>query len=672
MITALTDLPATAATHFRLTFLDSVRHVVERLAENLGSIADVLDQFPFAADYIAEIERLEVSSAALREWTEAVPVHLPLRALRNEFALDDRAISLLFAIGLIEEDPRFGFLIESAQTGGQQRPALGLLTAWWRDDDGAASPREAIGRLQQLGLVQVLNPETARLQWIYHAPAAIWDALRGEGPVAAIPGVAFRPPHDLPAIADLVLPPATRHTVGAIPDALRSGDARAVIVRGPHQNGRRTIARAIARSIGRGVLEVHGPLRADDERLALIGALAVLRHAMPIVCVEPGIGETCELPPLGAYDGPLAVVLGKQGSVTGAALDRAIVVRAGVPGPDERRTLWRRSLPAEDADAVALFADQFRVTSGAIHRAASLARAQVAVEGRVRTTPEDVRTVSRALHAPIERLATFVPASGGWESIAGASETLAELRGLESRCRHRERLHEHLGPALSSGLSCGVRALFSGPSGTGKTMAARLLAASLQKDLYRLDLASVVNKYIGETEKSLDQLFACAEALDVVLLIDEGDALLTGRTAVQSSNDRYANLETNYLLQRLEGDAFEGVLIVTTNAVNRIDAAFLRRMDVVVEFRMPGPHERWLIWQLHLPLDHRVDMEWLQDVAVRCDLSGGQIRNAVLHASLAALDEGRRVATWDVERAVHREYRKLGAVCPLPAVALGA
>src|SRR5204863_8161328 len=127
------------------------------------------------------------------------------------------------------------------------------------------------------------------------------------------------------------------------------------------------------------------------------------------------------------------------------------------------------------------------------------------------------------------------------------------------------------------------------------TLAARLLASVLQKDLYRLDLSSVANKYLGETEKSLNQIFAHAEELDVILLLDEGDALLTRRTNVQTSNDRYANLETNYLLQRLE--VFEGILIVTTNANDRIDSAFQRCMDVVVDFRLPDVAERWAIWQ---------------------------------------------------------------------------
>jgi SpoVK/Ycf46/Vps4 family AAA+-type ATPase len=165
----------------------------------------------------------------------------------------------------------------------------------------------------------------------------------------------------------------------------------------------------------------------------------------------------------------------------------------------------------------------------------------------------------------------------------------------------------------------------------------------------------VINKYIGETEKNLSQLFARAEELDVLLLLDEGDALLTRRTDVQTANDRYANLETNYLLQRLE--TYEGILIVTTNTGDRIDSAFQRRMDVVIDFRPPDATERWTIWQLHLPATHTIDPALLREVAGRCTLTGGQIRNAVLHASLLALDEGGVVT--------QREYRKAGAVCPL-------
>jgi len=224
-------------------------------------------------------------------------------------------------------------------------------------------------------------------------------------------------------------------------------------------------------------------------------------------------------------------------------------------------------------------------------------------------------------------------------------------------------LQDAVGNAVANQVNPGVRALFSGPSGTGKTLAARLLAATLQKDLYRLDLSTVVNKYIGETEKNLSRVFARAEELDVILLLDEGDSLLTRRTDVQNANDRYANLETNYLLQRLE--SFEGILIVTTNAGDRIDRAFQRRMDIVIRFPAPTAQERWNIWQLHLPPAHRVHENLLSEVSERCQLTGGQIRNAILHASLLAIDDGGVLRSAHLETAVHREYFKSGAVCPL-------
>jgi SpoVK/Ycf46/Vps4 family AAA+-type ATPase len=174
----------------------------------------------------------------------------------------------------------------------------------------------------------------------------------------------------------------------------------------------------------------------------------------------------------------------------------------------------------------------------------------------------------------------------------------------------------------------------------------------------------VINKYIGETEKNLERVLSAAEELDVILLIDEGDALLTNRTNVANANDRYANLETNYLLQRLE--SFEGIVLITTNASDRIDPAFQRRMDVVIEFRNPDTNERLEIWNLHLPEHHSVPKSWLETIAIRCALSGGQIRNAALHASLLALEQNSVLDQQQLEAAVRLEYRKAGQVCPLP------
>jgi SpoVK/Ycf46/Vps4 family AAA+-type ATPase len=189
------------------------------------------------------------------------------------------------------------------------------------------------------------------------------------------------------------------------------------------------------------------------------------------------------------------------------------------------------------------------------------------------------------------------------------------------------------------------------------------LAAELGLDLYRVDLAGVINKYIGETEKNLKQVLGRAEGLDLVLLLDEGDALLGSRTEVRSSNDRYANLQTNYLLQRLEH--YQGIVVVTTNLGDNIDSAFKRRMDVVVPFQPPGPAERLDILALHLPPDHAVSWHLLEQAAVRCALNGGQLRNAVLLAGLLALDEGVPIGDGQLRDALRSEYRKAGAAFPL-------
>jgi SpoVK/Ycf46/Vps4 family AAA+-type ATPase len=289
---------------------------------------------------------------------------------------------------------------------------------------------------------------------------------------------------------------------------------------------------------------------------------------------------------------------------------------------------------------------------------------QAHLAGREHVAPADVRDATRALNRQVlDTLTVRLETSGDWSQLAVGEPTWRELQGLESRCRQRERLRDVVGSGFGEQMNMGVRAMFVGPSGTGKSLAARLLAAALGRDLYRLDLSAVVNKYIGETEKNLERAFARAEELDVLLLIDEGDALLTARTAVQSSNDRYANLETNFLLQRLE--SFEGIVIITTNASQHIDTAFQRRMDVVIPFPPPTALDRWRIWTVHLPESHTVEPLLLEEIARRCELRGGQIRNAVLHASLLALDADSVLNSVHLTAAVRREYRKLNAVCPL-------
>ena len=664
--------------HFKLYFYAAVLHVVGEIAAMLGSHETAFKQFPFLSGYYQQFARYAPENSNWREfadwwrdsllaWEETAGKFLPLRALREAAGLDHEAVTLLVAAGLTEEDARFGSLFEMVQgTPGQPRLTLGLLSAWWRDADGNNKGRTLIRQLQDAGLVQVVNTEAPRSQWALQTPAPIWDAMRGERHSAPVSWARYLAPSELSGRKQLVISDELWRMLVTIPPLLASGRAQALVMRGPRHNGRRTLIGALARELGCGVLEVSGLNKFADERWQLAGSLATLLRAWPVIVLELDAGETAEVPPFKGYVGPICLVLGKQGGITGPAVERALTVSLDMPDLDARRKLWQRGLRSTSDDLEPI-SERFRLTSGNIQRAAGLAQSYAALEGRNEVTLADAQQASSALNRQaLDTLAARVNTTGNWSHLAASAETLQELRDLESRCRNRERLCVLLNDNLKAQLNVGVRALFSGPSGSGKTLAARLLAASLKMDLYRLDLSSVVNKYIGETEKNLNQVFSRAEELDVILLIDEGDALLTQRTGVQTSNDRYANLETNYLLQRLE--AFEGVLIVTTNAGDRIDTAFQRRMDVVVSFRAPDAAERWLIWQLHLPPAYAIDHALMDEIASRCALNGGQIRNAVLHATLLALNDGGVINSRHLVAAVQREYRKSGGVCPLRSV----
>jgi len=660
------DQPATPSSHFKLALIASALRVREVLEPE-----QTASEFPFLESYAEEAATLcgAAPGPGLRtrlrqevaRWAAPHKSVLPLSALASGTNLSADALDLLLIIGLIEEDPRFGPLFEWAQPGspGQQRPTLGLLTAWLRDEEDCVGIRSALRRLCELGLIGVVNPDAPRLFWAYEVTPILWDVLRGETDLSGATWLSFRKAMEVPSLQQLILPPQIQAKVRAMPEMLAAGKLSAMIVRGPLHNGRKTLLRARARAAGYGVLEVEPGHKLDGAKPACLGTLCILLNAMPLFTVELAPGETAAIPSLGCYRGPQAVALSRQGAIDGKITERGITLELPLPHSADRRRLWSRALEIREED-LPEWTDRFRLTSGCIHRAAELARREALLEGTRELDHHHVRRGVRALQQPLENQTRRIEDGAAWDHIVAAPDVLVELHTLAERCRFRELLASALGPAASSH---GVKALFGGPSGTGKTLAARVLASELQLDLYRLDLSAIVNKYIGETEKNLNQVLSRAEELNIVLLLDEGDSLLTTRTAVQSSNDRYANLETNFLLQRIE--SYEGILFITTNALHRIDAAFQRRMDVLIDFRMPDAEERRQIWRLHLPPDHEVAENWIDDAARRCHLSGGQIRNAALHASLLALGRGSPVRTADAANAVFREYQKIGAVCPL-------
>jgi hypothetical protein len=649
-MTPLRSIPRTAAAHFRLQFYGAALRLRERAGES---------QFAFLADYCAEPDAGGLGEpaaweAALADWEAGAP--LPLTRLAAAGGLSRDAVNALFVIGLPDEDARFGAIFETFT--GHPRPTAGLLHAWW------PGTRAGLRRLAALGLAEASEPDVPRADSPLRVPPVVWDAIRGDAPDGASPSwLRHRTADELTPLADLILPPPIHAAVRRAPAVLAGGQADAIVVRGPAAGGRRTVVGAIARATGRGLLELSG-LSDRDPRWRAAGALATLLDAVPAVILDPAPGETAHVPSVDGGRGPLGIVLGRRGGVAGPGVERAVTLALDVPAAAERERHWAAAL-GPHADAPGL-ATRYRMTGGNIRRAATLARAEAALAGRPEPGADDVAMGARTLHGRLlDTLATRVATDDDWDRVAVRPETMRELRLLEARCRHRERVGATVGPSAAADATAGVRALLTGASGTGKTLAARTLAGVLGIDLYRIDLATVVNKYLGETEKNLDRLFSHAEEADAALLLDEGDALMTRRTDVQTSNDRYANLETNFLLQRLE--SFEGILLVTSNAGDRIDDAFRRRMDVVVDFGLPDELERWAIWNLHLPPEHAVADELLGELATRCALTGGQMRNAVLHASLLALEGPGVILTEHLEAAVRREYAKTGQVCPLVA-----
>lgn len=674
-MTDFDTLVHTPAQHFRLVLFG----VIARIAGHCtaGGARAALAAHPFLADYEAEmaphVGEAELPWLAWREkvaeWESRSDEHLPLRALRSA-GLSELELELLLAVGLIEEDPRFGNVFEPAATGRDRRPSFGGLLAWWRGgDDGidrAEAVRHSLLALLRHGLLQVLNPEAPRPEWLLAAPHALWDGLRGDAP--SLRWLKHRPRDALCALDAFVADAEVQARAAALP-ALLGADADAVLlVRGPLHNGRKTLIGAIARTLGRSLLVAEPPVFEDEANWRLFGLLAVMLNALPAVDCDLTPGETKKLAPLPFARMPLCIATGLQGAWATGDARAMLTVELPLPDPAQRLLHWQAVLPGRQEAALRPLAEAARLTSGNVRRVAHTAAGLAVLAQREQIDHQDVQQACRAMQsARLETLATRLPGRGGLHELAVDAPTREELEALASRCRHRERLAAGGGAAQAN---AGVRALLAGGSGTGKTLAARLLASTLGKDVYRVDLSATVNKYLGETEKNLHHAFCAAEELDAVLLLDEGDALMANRTDIGSSNDRYANLETNFLLQRIE--SFDGILLVTTNAAERIDKAFSRRMDVVIHFRPPDEWRRYDILKLQLGDDggnaEAIDDDWLQDMACRCTLTGGQLRNVVSHARLLALQQDGVLRTEHLHAALQREYRKTGGTCPLRPV----
>jgi hypothetical protein len=348
------------------------------------------------------------------------------------------------------------------------------------------------------------------------------------------------------------------------------------------------------------------------------------------------------------------------GSESARALEAGTLVRpivsVQVPSPerDDRRRAWEAEL-GPDAGAIAVrLADQFELDRRTIGR---IARSHPRLDQPEAAWSARLWDICRAATRPdLEGLAQRLESCAGWNDLVLPAAELRMLRLIADQVRHRETVHETWGFRRKESRGLGITALFVGESGTGKTLASEVLANELALDLYRIDLAAVVSKYIGETEKNLGLLFKAAEAGGAVLFFDEADALFGKRSEVKDSHDRYANIEVDYLLQRME--TYRGLAVLATNDKAALDRAFLRRLRFVVTFPFPGLEQREAIWRGAFPAATPVEGLDYAFLA-RWNLAGGSIHNIALGAAFLAASAGTAVTMPLVIEAARHEFRKL-------------
>ena len=401
---------------------------------------------------------------------------------------------------------------------------------------------------------------------------------------------------------------------------------------------------AVREACLRGAGLVAGPIDLLAERGAERGAVGAIRILAEAACP--------------------VVLHGSRGWDPAWARAIPYLVDAELPGAEERRRTWLGALdgsaPADLGDGVARL--PFRLAPEQVTRAAMAARLNAAAAERP-VAIADLAAGARAQNAAgLERLARRIEPRVGWSDLVLPGGVVEQLRELAARARHRDLVLDEWGLGATSLKGRGVTALFAGDSGTGKTMSAEVIAGALGLDLYVIDLSTVVDKYIGETEKNLDRVFSEADRVNGVLLFDEADAIFGKRSEVKDARDRYANVEVAYLLQRME--LFDGMAVLTTNLRANVDEAFLRRLDAIVDFPLPEVDDRRRLWARNLsaalPKENDLDLDFL---ARAFKLTGGNIRNVAVGAAFLAAEAGRPVCMADLVRETGREYRKLGRLC---------
>ena len=595
-------------------------------------------------------ERWGTPTVALRTLRQAPdPNDRRVADLSERLSLDDAELLALCLCMAVELEPEAGRLIAWLQAPvGASRPSLGLISRLLREVQPESSvPAILAGTAIATGLLVLTEGGGPSPERCLAMPSHLLLAAGGKH--AWLPGAST-------VLEEKILLPASlKAEIQRQAEALVLGEGRVLLLRSGHEGEARVVAAELCELLGRKPLFVE-----NANTVSGLVPWLLLGGYLPVFVKRMAPSERFVLPNLPAWEEPVIVVAGPDGGVEGRGRS-ALSWKIPVPSAEERATLWQAH-GCDPALAGALGRDH-RHGPGRIASLAKMAGHRAAVAGRGRTSALDVVEASRQGDSGgLDALAQPIPVQVEEEGLVLAESARRDLEILLARCRQREGLAGTLGVAVASRYGAGVRALFLGPSGTGKTLGASWLAGRLALPLYRVDLASVVSKYIGETEKNLAELLARAEAAEVVLFFDEADSLFGKRTEVNHSNDRFANAQTNYLLQRIE--SYEGIVILASNSRSRFDPAFSRRIDVVIEFPAPGPDERRRLWEAHLGRGHALSPRDINRLAAHCHLAGGNVRNVVLAAAVLAAEAGHPLGWSELLRGLSLECRKLGLPMP--------
>jgi hypothetical protein len=424
---------------------------------------------------------------------------------------------------------------------------------------------------------------------------------------------------------------------------LGQGARPLAMIVGPKQSGRRAAAATLARGFGLAIAEIRPrTLEAAPDLLPVLAREAALGGFALLIDIDQAEGKRLLEERLAQFDG-LVIAIAEVRHEFPFAMS---ALRLDPLDAEDRVQLWQDALgphTAEVHQAITAVAQQFKFGPRAI-AAAAADGGELWQACRERASRE------------LDELADRIVPRYGWDDIVLPPDVIHDLKAAAAQVRHSALVYGEHGFAKKYPRGRGISLLLSGPSGTGKTMAAEVIASDLALDLYRIDLSRVVSKYIGETEKNLRAVFDAAETSGAVLLFDEADALFGKRSEVKDSHDRYANIEVSYLLQRME--CYSGLAILATNMKGHLDGAFMRRLRYVIDVPSPDAAARRLIWQKAFPADMpRATLDF--DALARLDIAGGNIAVIAINAAFLAAADGAPLDMRHLARAARAEYHKL-------------